>query len=143
MGFMHATPGDMKSFRSSAERMALMLRCSGGGGGEGRIAVRLEKQRRKRTRGLKRHLMQKQDPYNKRKKKEFTKIQKSKNPPPMSRRKALCRHGLSIGLHFQTFLTNHLRGLSPHCNSAATAHVIAHLGRIRVSCPATFLPSAN
>lgn len=26
MGFMHATPGDMKSLRSSAERMALMLR---------------------------------------------------------------------------------------------------------------------
>jgi hypothetical protein len=26
MGFMQATPGDMKSFRSSAERMALMVR---------------------------------------------------------------------------------------------------------------------
>lgn len=26
MGFMHATPGDMKSFKSSAERMALMVR---------------------------------------------------------------------------------------------------------------------
>lgn len=25
-GFMHATPGEMKSFRSSAERMALMVR---------------------------------------------------------------------------------------------------------------------
>jgi hypothetical protein len=25
MGFMHATPGDMKSLRSSAERMALMV----------------------------------------------------------------------------------------------------------------------
>jgi hypothetical protein len=31
MGFMHATPGEMKSFRSSAERMALMLRFGGGG----------------------------------------------------------------------------------------------------------------
>jgi hypothetical protein len=25
MGFIHATPGDMKSLRSSAERMALMV----------------------------------------------------------------------------------------------------------------------
>lgn len=25
MGFMHATPGDMKSFKSSAERMALIV----------------------------------------------------------------------------------------------------------------------
>jgi len=25
MGFMHATPGDMKSFKSSAESMALMI----------------------------------------------------------------------------------------------------------------------
>jgi hypothetical protein len=31
MGFMHATPGEMKSFRSSAERMALMVSCGGGG----------------------------------------------------------------------------------------------------------------
>jgi hypothetical protein len=31
MGFMHATPGEMKSFKSSAERMALMVRCGGGG----------------------------------------------------------------------------------------------------------------
>jgi hypothetical protein len=28
---MHATPGDMKSFRSSAERMALMASYGGGG----------------------------------------------------------------------------------------------------------------
>jgi hypothetical protein len=33
IGFMHATPGDMKSFRSSAERMALILSCGGGGRG--------------------------------------------------------------------------------------------------------------
>lgn len=32
IGFMHATPGDMKSFRSSAERMALMASFGGGGG---------------------------------------------------------------------------------------------------------------
>jgi hypothetical protein len=31
MGLMHATPGDMKSFRSSAERMALMASYGGGG----------------------------------------------------------------------------------------------------------------
>jgi hypothetical protein len=31
MGFMHATPGEMKSFKSSAERMALMVRCGGAG----------------------------------------------------------------------------------------------------------------
>lgn len=31
MGFMHATPGDMKSFRSSAERMALMVGWRGAG----------------------------------------------------------------------------------------------------------------
>jgi hypothetical protein len=36
MGFMHATPGDMKSFRSSAERMALIVSRTwwGRGGGE-------------------------------------------------------------------------------------------------------------
>lgn len=27
IGFIHATPGDMKSFRSSAERIALILSC--------------------------------------------------------------------------------------------------------------------
>lgn len=32
MGFMHATPGDMKSLRSSAERIALMVASDGGGG---------------------------------------------------------------------------------------------------------------
>lgn len=32
MGFMHATPGEMKSLRSSAERIALMLAGEGGGG---------------------------------------------------------------------------------------------------------------
>jgi hypothetical protein len=32
MGFIHATPGDMKSFRSSAERMALMVVVEGYGG---------------------------------------------------------------------------------------------------------------
>lgn len=31
MGFIQATPGDMKSFRSSAERMALIVSCGGGG----------------------------------------------------------------------------------------------------------------
>jgi hypothetical protein len=31
IGFMHATPGDMKSFKSSAERMALMVDDGGGG----------------------------------------------------------------------------------------------------------------
>lgn len=35
MGFIHATPGDMKSFRSSAERMALMV-----GGLDGAMAGR-------------------------------------------------------------------------------------------------------
>jgi hypothetical protein len=32
IGFMHATPGDMKSLRSSAERIALMVASDGGGG---------------------------------------------------------------------------------------------------------------
>jgi hypothetical protein len=31
---MHATPGEMKSFKSSAERMALMVRCGGVAGKE-------------------------------------------------------------------------------------------------------------
>jgi hypothetical protein len=31
IGFMHATPGDMKSLRSSAERIALMVADGGGG----------------------------------------------------------------------------------------------------------------
>lgn len=34
IGFMHATPGDMKSFRSSAERMALMVSSGGVAGKE-------------------------------------------------------------------------------------------------------------
>lgn len=33
IGFIHATPGDMKSFRSSAERMALIVSRGSGGGG--------------------------------------------------------------------------------------------------------------
>jgi hypothetical protein len=33
MGFMHATPGEMKSFRSSAERIALMVSGKDRGGG--------------------------------------------------------------------------------------------------------------
>lgn len=32
IGFMHATPGDIKSFKSSAERMALIVSWYGGGG---------------------------------------------------------------------------------------------------------------
>ena len=31
IGFIHATPGDMKSFRSSAERMALIVSKGSGG----------------------------------------------------------------------------------------------------------------
>jgi len=31
IGFMHATPGDMKSLRSSADRIALMVASDGGG----------------------------------------------------------------------------------------------------------------
>jgi hypothetical protein len=31
IGFIHATPGDMKSFKSSAERMALIVNYGGGG----------------------------------------------------------------------------------------------------------------
>ena len=35
IGFMHATPGDMKSLRSSADRIALMVASDGGGGAAG------------------------------------------------------------------------------------------------------------
>lgn len=37
MGFIHATPGDIKSFKSSAERMALMVSFGGGGVASGRV----------------------------------------------------------------------------------------------------------
>jgi hypothetical protein len=47
IGFMHATPGDMKSFKSSAERMALMVSFGGGevasceiGNGDRRISIK-------------------------------------------------------------------------------------------------------
>lgn len=42
IGFMHATPGDMKSFRSSAESIALMLCSLGGGGWQSENIVVLE-----------------------------------------------------------------------------------------------------
>jgi hypothetical protein len=133
---MHATPGEIKSFRSSAERMALMLRRVVVGEGW-QAVLRCDQEKTVKTANT--FTMQvEMRRVNEERIQSTMQLRKSKSFAPMSRRKQSQRAGLSIGLHFQKIPMTQLRrtprqvatlvlGIHTFCMSTFVAsHVLAH-----------------